>query len=204
MKETKSGSENGVTIQSYKKGQVYEISPDLAKAFVDDLDVAERLEEGEASSLTDSGLEKEVDALLTGASTLEGLEKTVEIKPETPEDGQSPTEKTIDPDPETSTPPGLETPEGADPETSGTSKSEIPGEIDDGTDETGQEKETPEDELLMAASGRPYTSFSYATSSMKQRGLDETHEPVEVSGGYALGLKKRKTPYPPLEEKEKE
>ena len=184
MKKTKSGSENGVTVLSYKEGQTYDITPDLAKAFVDDLDVAERVEDeldepDEPADLTDSSLEKEVDALLTDANT-SPVEKTVETDPETP--GDSPdTEKTVETVPEV--------PEGDSPDME-------TGEINDGTDETGKEQVDP-DENLVAASGRPYTSYSYASSSMKQRGLEETHEPVEIPGGYALAKKKAHRTYPP-------
>ena len=48
MKATASGSDNGISISSFSKGHEYNVSIDLAKSFIQDMDIAEYVNETKA------------------------------------------------------------------------------------------------------------------------------------------------------------
>lgn len=178
MNKTERGSEDGVRINIYQKGVAYEVSDELAKAFIDDLDWAEEAPEDVDAELPerDPGDVRPGEAIAETEDDSEVTEKTIETDIEN--EDRKDHEILIDVPKETGIETGIETPE--------TKKAASDAEDTKDVDVSQLAAGALPEGYLLSSGDDPYKNEAAAKTMIKRRGLLESHEPVVIQGGYAL------------------
>ncbi|KKN14945.1 hypothetical protein LCGC14_0991040 [marine sediment metagenome] len=217
MKKDFKGSEDGVTLNLYKKGEEYTVIESLADAqedtvvralsdvFVKEIKCAkyEHIEDSEPEE-SDEKADSPSDADLTGDDPPddtdgESTDTPDETTTDKPKEGTEPAVPDETPPCDT---PGTPPDDNPDLETTtaaldddGAPILEVPeppasADISDGADTSADDPSAISPDIILTSSGKPFKRSGSARSALKKQKLTKTHIVIQLdSGGYGLGPK---------------